>query len=67
MSKIKISVPKEFVEKLKTLDTGTNKRKCKLHIDNNLSVLFFCDSKNENIQHKAVRLKKHSKNQLLKN
>ena len=62
-----ISVPKEFVEKLKTLVTGTNKRKCKLYIDNNLSFLFFCDSKNENIQHKAVGLKNHSKNQLLKN
>jgi hypothetical protein len=40
-SKIKTSVPKELVEKIKTLDTCTNKRKCKLNIDNNL---FFCDS-----------------------
>ena len=35
-SKIKTSVPKQLVEKIKTLDTCTNKRKCKLYIDNNL-------------------------------
>ena len=35
-SKIKTSVPKELVEKFKTLDTCTNKRKFKLCIDNNL-------------------------------
>jgi hypothetical protein len=53
-SKIKTSVPKELVEKIKTLDTCTNKRKCKLNIDNNL---FFCDSKNKIIQYKDVKLK----------
>jgi len=51
-SKIKTSVPKELVEKIKTLDIFTNKRKCKLYIDNNL---FFC--KNKIIQHKDVKLK----------
>ena len=35
-SKIKTSVPKKLVEKIKTLDTCTNKRKVKLYIDNNL-------------------------------
>jgi hypothetical protein len=53
-SKIKTSVPKELAEKMKTLDTCRNKRKCKLYIDNNL---FFCDSKNKIIQHKDVKLK----------
>ena len=47
-SKIKTSVPKEFVKKLKTLETCTNKRKCKS---------IFCDNKNTIIQHKDAKLK----------
>ena len=53
-SKMKTEVPKELVEKIKTLHIFTNKKKCKLYIDNNL---FFCDSKHKVIQHKDVQLK----------
>jgi hypothetical protein len=35
-SKIKTSVPEELIEQVYTIDTCTNKRKCKLYIDNNL-------------------------------
>jgi hypothetical protein len=50
-SKIKTSVPKQLVEKIKTLDTCTNKRKCKLYIDNNL---FFVTVKIKNFSIKML-------------